>query len=150
MTSHQVRVAAAAAVLAATIAPLPTWTASAGCVAPYLRVDDAGEGRPIVFRGASVTVEGRAFVEGCDDTDGSSGFLGCSSHDEEPVLPHEDVLLRITQGDRRWDLGRADAGSADDNQLGQISWTITVPGDLKPGRALLEADASDSLPILVR
>lgn len=150
MTSCQVRVAAAGALLAAAIAPWPTWDASAGCVAPYLRVDDARQERPVVNRGASVTVEGRAFVEGCNDTGGSSGFPGCSSQDDEPVLPHEDIGLRITQGDRQWELGREDAGTADDNQLGHVSWTITIPDDLRPGRARLEADASDSLPILVR
>lgn len=150
VTSYLVRVTAAATMLTAAITPWPTWTASAGCVAPYLRIDDAREELPIVTRGATVTVEGRAFVEGCNDTGGSSGFLGCSAQEDEPVLPHEDILLRITQGDRQWELGREDAGSADEDQLGHVSWTITIPDGLKRGRARLVADASDSMPILVR
>lgn len=150
MTSCKARVTASIALLAAVIALWPIETASACCVAPYLRVEDAREKRPIVSRGASVTVEGRAFVDGCNDTGGSSGFLGCTPQDDEPVVPHDDVALRITQGDRQWELGSEDAGTAADDQLGHVSWTFVVPDDLRPGRARLAADASEPLLILVR
>ncbi|KAA1428771.1 hypothetical protein [Nocardioides antri] len=93
---------------------------------------------------------GRAFVDGCDDTDGSSSTLGCSTPDDEVETPHEDIGLRVTQGARRWELGREDAGTADNNQLGHVSWTVTIPDDLNPGRATLEADNSDPLRIVVR
>lgn len=149
MGSYQVRLVFSAVLVAAAVAPWPAWNASAGCAAPSLEVVGTDDLRPTLTRGATVTVSGRSFVDGCNDTGGSSTF-GCTSEEEEPVLPHEDISLTITQGDRRWELGTEDAGTADDNQLGQVTWTVTIPADLEPGRALLQADPSEPLPVFVQ
>ncbi len=54
-----------AALLAVAVVPYPQVGASASCAAPYL---DLSEG-PTFKRGAKVTVEGAAFVNGCQDSE---------------------------------------------------------------------------------
>ena len=61
----------------------------------------------------------------------------------------KDINLRIRQGTEEWDLGSADADVADADQPGHVFWTITLPKDLKPGRATLIADDSEPLRVQV-
>lgn len=138
-----------AAALLVTAVPWPTWDASASCAAPYLQMADTSAGTPVLVRGSSITVEGRAFVDGCNDG-GSSDAWGCSSDEGEAEVPMDDVTLRIRQGQREWELGTEDAGTADGNRLGHVAWTTTVPVGLKPGRATLQADGSGPLHVRVR
>lgn len=148
MGSPRKRLALAAGLLV-TAAPWPSWDASASCASPYLELPGSHAARPVLVRGSSVTVEGRAFVDGCNDTGGSDAW-GCSSDDGETVLPLEGVTLRIRQGQREWELGSEDAGRAEDNKLGHVSWEFTVPKALKPGRATLVADAGQPWRVRIR
>lgn len=72
--------------------------AQASCAAPYLTLGDLA-----VSAGSPLTVEGRAFVEGCDDTGGGDAF-GCSTDEGETEVPMEDVLLEVRQAGRTWDV----------------------------------------------
>jgi hypothetical protein len=116
-------------------APLPHAPARASCAGPYL--EDAEH--LVLTRGTTAMIEGRAFSSGCSDSIGcSTGILGCQScTDPPPVEPMEDVELALTQGDRTWRLAVADAGSAEDDRLGWVTWTFEVPSGAKPGPARL-------------
>ncbi len=114
--------------------PWPGSTASADCAAPYLQIADS-EDKPVVVQGTTISVQGRAFVVGCDDM-GDSG--GCSGDREEEV-PIKNVELSLRQGTQRWDFSTEDAGVAADSKLGQINWDLQVPPQAKPGRATLVA-----------
>lgn len=137
-------VLATAAVVAA---PLPDQGASASCAAPYIQVGEDWE-RPTLRPGAEVEVTGRAFVNGCDDG-GSQTAWGCSTDEGEVETPMTDVRLRIQQGSRTWELGEADALSADEGEVGHVAWTITLPTGLEPGRARLLADNAEPLRLRV-
>lgn len=127
----------------AVLAPWPQGAASASCAAPTLRVD--AQAQPVVARGVAVTVHGRYFVNGCNDTGTGSGS-GCSGRPKpEPVTPRKEVALSIRQGARTWALGTADA-----DRQGRVTWIITTPADLRPGQAVLLADSADQLRVLVR
>ena len=143
--------------------PLPGDGAAASCSAPYLRVV-GGPGSPdsqdtpggifdsvaTVVAGSTVSVEGRAFAVGCNDG-GSSTAWGCETSEPEVERPMKNVELRIRQGAEERVVGAAtDAGTATQDRLGQLVWTVRVPGDLKPGPAMLVADGSDPLKITVR
>jgi hypothetical protein len=123
--------------------PWPGAPATASCAAPYLRI--AGD-LPAPAPGGEFVVEGRAFVDGCDDAGGTTVF-GCSVDEAEPEVPLKAVTLRLRQGGTEWDLGTADAGSAEDGQLGQITWRVTMPADVQPGPARLFTDDSEPLPV---
>lgn len=116
--------------------PFPQQEAAASCAAPYLMSDE-----PLVLqRGSTATVQGRAFVEGCQDQGSCTEQFGCSSCDEgEEETPLTAVPLILVQGERRWRLAEADAGTASDNHLGWVSWTFDVPDDARPGPARLVA-----------
>jgi hypothetical protein len=121
-------------------AVLPVAGAEASCAAPYLQVGEF-EQRPVLEAGSSVTVEGRAFVDGCNDS-GGVAVVGCIAIPEEETdteAAMSDVTLSLRQGPRRYDLGTEDAGLAEDNELGQITWEITLPGNLRRGPAMLMA-----------
>lgn len=133
--------AVAVALLLAT-APWPARVAVAGCVAPYFEDSATGAPPPVLRLGSTVTIEGDAFAEGCDDT-GST--WACASETRDPM---EDVVLRIRQGGREWDLGSADA--SDGEVVGHIEWTAALPERLKRGRATLQADSSEPLRVKVR
>jgi hypothetical protein len=121
---------------------LPVGGAEASCAGPMLQVVEAfGEGPPTVRTGTTFAVAGRGFVEGCDDTGGGS-VLGCSSDDGETETPLEDVALTIRQRGQSWDLGAEDAGTADDDRLGKVSWQVSLPAGVEPGRATLVADGA--------
>jgi hypothetical protein len=146
-----------AGMLTLTFVPLPTGAASASCAAPNLAVAHRQEH---VRAGAGLTVVGRAFVRGCDDTGAvSGGSFGCHSTEHRtPSTPMRDVLLLLRQGDRQWRLGTEDAGSAADNALGHVTWRVRVPAGVAAGRAVLVADVSPRgpdpldarLPVVVR
>lgn len=121
---------------------LPSGGSSASCAGPTLTV----VGTPTL--GRSLVVEGRAFVEGCNDT-GSRDVFGCSTSTPEPEIPFEDVRLVLRQGERSWVLGTEDAGTAEDNKLGHVTWDVQVPSDVRPGPARLVADVA-RLPVVVR
>lgn len=134
-------VAMAAAVFSATC-PWPAGEAAAGCVAPYLEGSAIGAEPPVLRLGSTVTIEGDAFVEGCNDT-GST--WGCSAESESPM---KDVVLRIQQGGSEWELGSADA--SDGEGRGHVEWTVALPEGLTKGRATLKADSSEPLRVRVR
>lgn len=134
--------------LGVAVLPFPQPPASASCAAPYLQVE-RGE---TVDRGERVTIEGRAFVDGCRDTMGCTAVLGCTSceYDEPPERPMQDVRLRLVQGDRKWTLGVADAGSADRGHLGWVTWRFEVPRGVEPGPARLLPDGGEPAPVRIR
>jgi hypothetical protein len=98
-----------------------------------------------------VSVDGRGFVDGCQDSTSCSGAGGCSRCSEDPPpQPLRDVALELQQGGRTWHLGTADAGAADEQRLGQVTWTFAVPDGVHPGRARLAADGAMPVPVRVR
>lgn len=126
--------------------------ARASCVGPSLGVGATIDpGQPSsppasLGRGETVTVVGVFFHAGCEDT-GTSG-PGCgSAQPADPQSPLTDVRLTLTQGDRRWELGAADA--TDRDQQYAISWDVVIPDDVGAGAATLTA-ASATLPIVIR
>jgi hypothetical protein len=132
------------------VAPLPSTPAAAGCAGPQLSVggDFGGRDSPVTLhRGEEVTVDGRYFVDGCDDTGGGDAF-GCSEDEPEPEIPVEDARLELLESDASEDglvLGEADADDA-----GRVSWTVNVPADAPLGRGVLRAAFSDGLHVVVR
>ncbi len=129
------------AAFALLVAPAAHPPAVASCAAPYLvEVDSL-----VLARGATATIEGRAFVDGCRDSMSCGPGPGCDDceYDDPPAQPRENVALHLTQGGRTWDLGVSDAGSAEDDRLGWVTWTFEVPKGVKPGRARLVADGGD-------
>lgn len=135
------------ALLGLTVAPYPSTPAVASCAAPYLDLP----AEPTFTRGAGSTVEGRAFVDGCRDTMSCSGVPGCESceHAAPPERPLRDLRLELVQGGRSWLLGTADAGSAADDRLGQVTWTFVLPTDVRPGPAVLQVDGEEQAEVVV-
>jgi hypothetical protein len=139
-----------AASVAVALAPFPPFSASASCAAPYLK----GTEDLVLQPGTEVTIQGRAFVHGCQDSMGCEEGFGCDDDDCEydgpEVEPMEDVVLRLVQRGHTWQLDVADSGVADDNQLGWVTWTFTVPADVEAGPAKLVADESGPVRIRVQ
>ena len=137
--------------LGLTLAPWPGPPASASCAAPSLALEGhhPADGRATLVRGEEVTVIGRGFVDGCDDTGGGT-VLGCGG-DTETEVPLTDVELVVVHGraEARRSLDTEDAGEADDNELGQVTWTFTVPETMEPGPVTLETDRSDPLNVRI-
>lgn len=135
--------------MAVALAPFPSTPAVAGCAGPQLSVaGDLGSRRaPVELqRGDEVTVDGRHFVDGCDDTGGGDAF-GCSTEEPEPEIPVHDARLELLESAGSTDglvLGEADADDA-----GRVSWTVTVPVDAPLGRGVLRAAFSDDLHVVV-
>jgi hypothetical protein len=113
----------------------PAGTSSASCSGPTISVGDRA--RPTLAAGDPVTVDGRSFVDGCDDQGGA--VLGCGQVEPEPVVPDKDVVLRLQQSGRSWELGTSDAGTREDNKVGHVAWQVRVPAEVRPGRATLVA-----------
>jgi hypothetical protein len=129
--------------LLAGLSVVPAGGASGSCAGPTLTTRSLGEGPPTLYVGGLTEVAGRYFVHGCDDT-GTQPAFGCGGsgpRDEE--TPMRDVVLRLVQGDRSWVLGRADAGTAEEGRLGQVSWTFRVPMAAKDGPATLRAGMAE-------
>jgi hypothetical protein len=141
--------------LAAALAPFPGATARASCVGPQLAVAGQrsatpegrpGQGEPAVLRASVVTVEGRYFADGCDDTGGQTTGFGCAhqTRPQDRVAPMKEVQLVLRQGGREWSLGTADASAR-----GRIAWRVRIPADLEPGRARLLAATSRTAVVVV-
>lgn len=132
--------------LALAVAPFPKTPAAASCAGPYLKDAD----RIVLARGATATIEGRSFVDGCQDS--MSCSVGCDSceYDDPPPTPMEDVGLQLVQRGRTWDLGAADAGTAEGNRLGWVTWTFDLPADAKPGPAKLVPEQAEPVRIRIR
>lgn len=137
-----------AVLLGLSAAPFPHGPASASCAAPSLDVSDS----LVLRRGANAVVEGRGFVDGCQDSMSCSGVLGCDNceYDDPPPQPLEDVDLRLVQRDRSWLLGTADAGAAENGRQGRVSWSVDVPLDADPGPARLVSDHTQPIRIRIR
>jgi hypothetical protein len=137
-----------ATMLGVASAPFPQDTASASCAAPYLKVIES----LVLERGASVVIEGRSFIDGCQDSMSCSGALGCDSceYDDPPPKPFEDVNLRLVQGDRSWLLGSTDAETAENNHQGWVTWNFDVPVGANPGPAKLVSDHAQPIRIRIR
>ena len=134
------------AMLALTITPVPLGSAVASCAAPSLVVEGT-QGRPVIDQAMDLTVDGRAFVRGCDDTGAVTvNAFGCESSEQRGrTTPMRNVRLLLQQDDKRWVLGAEDAGADDvgsgaDGQLGNITWRVRVPADVEAGPAVLVAD----------
>lgn len=128
-------------------APWPPERAAASCAAPSIQIGDDTQRRVAIAASATITVEGLGFVDGCDDTGGQTEW-GCTP-DDVTEAPMRDVGLSIRQGPQRWELGSADAGTAEDNRLGQVTWSFDVPGRLEPGRATLIARGAQPLRVVI-
>ena len=75
--------------------PFPELGAAASCAAPYFKSEDES----VLQRGTTATVEGRAFVAGCQDTGSCMEQFGCSHCDDGPEeTPLTDVRLTLVQG----------------------------------------------------
>ncbi|HET7689145.1 MAG TPA: hypothetical protein VFK41_02105 [Nocardioidaceae bacterium] len=134
-----------AAMVAAGFAPYPE-PAVASCAPPMLQVDEGAT----LERGTTATVEGRGFVDGCQDSMSCSSTFGCDDCEwDDPETPREDVALRLVQGKRTWELGVVDAGTAEEDQKGWVTWTFEVPPDAHAGRARLEADLSPAVRVVL-
>jgi hypothetical protein len=131
-----------AALLAAALAPFPGSPAAASCAGSVLSI--AGPTDPPELQpGDALTVDGRFFVDGCDDTGGQDTFFGCEE-EHETVTPMTDVDLVLRQRGREWPLGTADA-----TRDGDLSWEVRVPAGLRPGRASLVADGAQDLRVRI-
>lgn len=132
------------------LAPYPSTPASAGCVAPQLSVagDLGSRQRPVELRrGDEVTVDGKYFHDGCDDTGGGGDSLGCTTEEPEPEPPMQDVdlvLLEKRSGSEGLSLAVTDA-----NEDSRATWTFTVPEDAPLGRGILRAETSGDLYVVV-
>lgn len=125
---------------------LPGSTSSASCAAPSLALAGSDQPRPAVRRGAEVTVTGRDFIDGCDDTGGGSVF-GCAEEDAEVEEPMTDLDLVLRHGRPRQVVVLA---TADADSSGAVTWTFVVPLDAAPGPAVLRADTAQPLPVRIR
>jgi hypothetical protein len=130
------------------VAPFPQAPASASCAAPYLEAP----ARSVLERGVTTTVEGRAFVDGCQDTMGCTEVLGCShcEYDDPAPMPLQDVALLLRQGGRTWKLGTTDAETAEHNHLGWVTWSFVLPAGVRPGPAKLLPENGDPLRVRLR
>ncbi len=142
------RLLAQAVVGAAVLAPWPVTTAAASCASPFLYIGDPQAHRPVAVTASRLTVQGRAFARGCNDTGGADVF-GCDNTPREVEAPMTGVTLRLQQDGRSWSLGTRDAGTAEEERLGQVTWRVRLPADVAPGRALLVARGAEPLPIRI-
>ena len=121
-------------VLLAGISLAPTSDASGTCSGPALAIETTRKRPAHVRIGAEEVVGGYSFIDGCADGRGD---------DEE--YPMRNVGLSLRQGTKVWDLGVEDAGTVVDDGLGRITWQVSVPPGVRPGRALLVAGRAELL-----
>lgn len=137
---------------------VPAWDrASASCAAPSLEVVGQQGVSAVVLRpGEEITVRGRHFLDGCNDTGPGESDMGCSGSDEaanDRVPSMEDVELFIQHGSTKVSqikVGQADAGTADTDRYGRIEWTFRVPMQLPSGPAVIMASSSEPLDVTIR
>lgn len=122
---------------------IPTGSANGSCAAPQL----TGPVTPVA-PGDTAKVSGKYFIDGCDDH-GSVNNFGCSSN-SEAVTPDKSIVLRLRQGSREWTLGTSDAAGNSGNRFGSVVWKISLPPDVRPGKAELETDYSDPISLTVQ
>lgn len=128
------------ALMAILVAPAPE-PAIAQCSGPYF--DDIDN--LVLTRGQTATIEGRSFVDGCQDTGSCS--VGCNAdcdYGPEPE-PSTDITLQLVQRGHTWKLGVADA---DDD--GRVTWTFEVPRRAQQGPAELLVDYATSATVRIR
>jgi hypothetical protein len=119
--------------------------ATASCAAPYI----ANAEQLMFYRGSAVEVDGAAFANGCQDVGSCSATPGCDSCDDGPEpTPMTDIDLSLRQDGRTWRLGTADARTAEDTELGQVTWAVEIPSGMKRGWATLVPE--DGQPTRVR
>jgi hypothetical protein len=131
------------------VAPYPSSPASADCAAPQLSIDGeySSRGDPIELqRGDEVTIEGRYFVDGCNDT-GGGGAFGCSQDEPESTPPQQNVELQLLE--KRSSATGISLGRADADGDGRATWTITVPSDAPTGSGVMRAGTSSELYVTV-
>lgn len=125
----------------AALVPVGAEPAGASCAAP--KVQTAGLG---LRAGATVTVDGVGFVDGCQDVRSCTGAFGCSRCTDGPEpAPYRDIILTLRQGGRTWTLGEADARTA----AGSVTWTVRVPAEVRPGRAVLVPEHGEKTEVRV-
>ena len=132
-----------AALTGLALAPYPQAPAIGSCAGPYLK--DAEH--LVLSRGVTTTVEGRSFVDGCQDS--MSCGVGCEGceYDDPPPTPMTDLQLRLRQHGQTWKLDTADADT-EDGRLGWAAWTFDLPAGVRPGRARLLPEGAQ--PVEVR
>jgi len=131
------------------VAPYPSSPAAGGCVSPQLSIAGKLSSRqsPVELRrGDEVTVDGRFFHDGCDDTGGGDAF-GCSTDEPEPEPPQQDVELVLLE--KPADPEGVSLSVADADEEANATWTFTVPTDAPLGRGILRAGTSSDLYVLV-
>lgn len=126
--------AAAGLLMLAGISFAPMSEASGSCSAPVLALEVPRTTRHGVHVGDHTVVTGSSFVWGCaqdadDREDGAERAM-------------ERVPLTLRQGSKEWTLGVEDAGTLPDETFGTVAWHVRIPGDARPGRAVLSADSA--------
>ena len=80
-----------------------------------------------MVKGQEIEAVGEHFFEGCNDVDDDRA---CSRNRPGTEPSSKDVVLALTQGDRRWELGRRDA-----DRDRRVQWRVTLPPDAVAGLA---------------
>lgn len=114
----------------------PESPATGSCAAPALSVPGAFGDPPTLLVAGETTVRGSHFVTGCDDQPDVG--LGCGAEPTTEEVPMSGVELTLSQGDRVWRLGRADAGTGEADR-GEVTWSVRIPADVGQGPAVLWA-----------
>ncbi|MSW71418.1 MAG: hypothetical protein F2829_15335 [Actinobacteria bacterium] len=135
--------AAVTLVAVVVLVPLPVDSASADCATGVLQFDD-GRTQLSVVPGEVVTLTSAGYVKGCDD--GGDRDVGCSAPLHE--RPREDIELRLRQGGEERPLATVDAQNEGDD-VGLVSWTVTIPVDAIAGRATFVPDGGQPLTVRV-
>lgn len=121
--------------------PYPQQSATASCAGPSLEEQPA-----VLARGATLTVTGSFFVDGCQDSMSCDARPGCSScEDDAPApVPLVGVTLELRQRGQTWVLGTAAADDA-----GRIAWSVELPTGVRPGSARLWTDESGAVEVRI-
>lgn len=149
MAVRRTRLVLLAVLVGLSVAPLGS--AHGSCAGPELSVAGATAEPPVLYTGRPLVVEGRHFVEGCDDQgQGQDSFLGCSvGEPESEETPMSSVRLTLVQGDRKWPLGTVDAGTGEERaDRGHTTWEFRLPKDVVTGEATLVAGTA-RLPVML-
>ena len=140
------------AVSSAVLGVVATSPVTASCAGPTLdvagaqvRYDSTGAEPPAAVlrqRAGTIVVTGTAFGDGrCD---GPRHVSGCRPPPADvpptPPAPARDVRLLLSQGERTWRLGTADARSTGHGAV--VRWEVELPPELEPGSATLTAEAT--------